>query len=91
MFFNFWELLLKMYIFEVTKFFSYLVFIQTIQFFSGCTYLYKVRVFDEVVFLLTIRMPMIVKIFRVVTCCKELSPIYMHDIKQSGFVGLRGK
>ena len=49
MFFNFWSLLLKVYIFEVARFFSCLVNIQSTQFFSG-------------------------------TCCKELSPIYMHDI-----------
>ena len=44
MFFDFWALLLKMYIFEVATFFSCLVFIQSTQFFSGSTY--KIRVFD---------------------------------------------
>ena len=39
MFFNFWALLLKMYIFEVVTFFSCLVVIQSTQFFSGSTYL----------------------------------------------------
>ena len=39
MFFNFWALLLKMYIFEVVTFFSRLVVIQTTQCFSGSTYL----------------------------------------------------
>ena len=39
MFFNFWALLLKIYIFEIVTFLSCLVFIQSIQFFSGSTYL----------------------------------------------------
>ena len=39
MFFNFWALLLKMYIFEVVTLFSRLVVIQTTQCFSGSTYL----------------------------------------------------
>ena len=39
MFFNFWLLLLKMYIFEVVTFLSCLVVIQSTQFFSGNTYL----------------------------------------------------
>ena len=29
---------------------------------------------------LTIRMPMVTKLFIVVTCCEELTPINMHDI-----------
>ena len=72
-------ILLKMYIFEVVPFFlaSWL----SIQLnFSVVVHIYKILVFDETFFLLTIKMPMIIKIFRVVTCCKELSPIYMHDI-----------
>ena len=39
MFFSFWALLLKIYIFEVVTFFSCLVVIQSTQFFSGSTYL----------------------------------------------------
>ena len=39
MIFNFWALLLRMYIFEVVTFFvSHLVVIQSTQFFSGSTY-----------------------------------------------------
>ena len=41
--------------------------------FSGTTY--KVHVFKEAFILLTIRMPLTKKIFRVVTCCEE------HDTK----------
>ena len=37
-FFYFWVLCLKMYIFDVVTFFSCLVFIQSTQFFSGSTY-----------------------------------------------------
>ena len=39
LFFNFWALLVKMYIFAVLVFFSCLVVIQWSQFFSGSTYL----------------------------------------------------
>ena len=86
MFFNFWALLLKMYIFEVVTFFSCLVVIQSTQFFSVSTF-YKIHVFDEPFFLLTIRMLMITKLFRVVTCCKQLSPMYMHGISTGWFWG----
>ena len=40
MFFNFWALLLKMYLFEVATFLSCLVLIQSAQFFSGNTCLW---------------------------------------------------
>ena len=40
MFFNFWALLLKMYIVEVVTFFPCQVVIQSTQFFSGSTYLF---------------------------------------------------
>ena len=86
MFFNFWTPLLKMYIFEVVTFFSCLVVIQSTQFFSVSTF-YKIHVFDEPFFLLTIRMLMITKLFRVVTCCKQLSPMYMHGISTGWFCG----
>ena len=39
MIFNFWALLLKMYIFEVVTFSSCLVVVQSSQLFSGSTYL----------------------------------------------------
>ena len=42
--------------------------------------IYKIHAFDEALFLLTIRMPMVTKGFRVVTCCEELSLINKHDI-----------
>ena len=41
--------------------------------------MYKIHVFNEGFFLLTIRMPIATKLFRVVTSCEELSPINMHD------------
>ena len=77
MFFNFWTLLIKMYIFAVVAFFSCLVLIQWTQFFSGSTYLHihKIHVFDEAFFLLFIRIPMTIKLFRVVSCCRELHSI----------------
>ena len=39
MFFDFWALFLKMYIFEIVTFFSLPVVIQLTQFFNGSTYL----------------------------------------------------
>ena len=73
LFFNFWALLLKMYIFWGCDFFL-----------SPSGYPVMIHVFDfhvfEVFFLLTKRMPLVTKLFRVVTCCEELSPINIHDI-----------
>ena len=67
-----------MYIFEVVTFF--LVQWSSNQLiFSVAVRIYKIHVFDEVFFLLTIRMPIATKFFRVVTCCEELSLINMHD------------
>ena len=48
--------------------------------FSVTVRIYKVHVFDEVFFLLTIRMTMVTKLFRVVTCCDEFSPINSRGI-----------
>ena len=48
--------------------------------FSVAVHICKVHVFDEVIFLLTIRIPIVTKHFKVVTCCEELSPINMNDI-----------
>ena len=48
--------------------------------FSVLVQIYKICAFDEALFLLTIWIPMITKLFRVVTCFKELSSIYMHEI-----------
>ena len=79
MFFNILALLFKIYIFEVVTFFSFVVVIQSTQFLV-VVYIYKISVFDEAFFHLIIRMPMITKLFRVVTCCKELSLIYINDI-----------
>ena len=79
MFFNILALLFKIYIFEVVTFFSFVVVIQSTQFLV-VVYIYKISVFDEAFFHLIIRMPMITKFFRVVTCCKELSLIYINDI-----------
>ena len=79
MFFNILALLFKIYIFEVVTFFSFVLVIQSTQFLV-VVYIYKISVFDEAFFHLIIRMPMITKLFRVVTCCKELSLIYINDI-----------
>ena len=84
MLFNFRALFLKMYIFEVVTLFSYLVVIQSTQFFSGSTY--KIYVFHEIFFLLTIRL--CTKLFRVVPCCEQLSPINMHDISTKWSCGV---
>ena len=81
MFFNFWALLLKMYIFEVVTFFSRLAVV----------HIYNIHVFDEVFFPLTVRMPMVTNLFRVVIYCEEISPINMDGIYWSGFVGSCGK
>ena len=68
MFFNFWHL------------FSKYTFLRLSHLnFSVAVRIYKIHVFDEAFFLLTIRMPMTTKLFRVVTCGEELSPINMHD------------
>ena len=47
--------------------------------FSMAARIYKIHVFDKAYFLLTNRMPMATKRFRVVTCCEELSPKNIHD------------
>ena len=87
MVFNFWTLLLKLYIFWGCDIFSCLVVMQSTQFFSGTTY--KICVSYEAFFLLTMRMPMITKLFRVMTCCKELSPIHIHDISTEWSSGVK--
>ena len=78
MFLNFWTLLLKMHILRLWLFFSMPVGYPIS--FSVVVHIYKICIFDEVFLLLTIRVPSITKFFRVVTCCKDLSPIYMYDI-----------
>ena len=83
-FLNFWALLPKMDIFEVVTFFSDLVVVQSTQFSSGSTYLLDPR-FWWSIFLLFIRMIMVTKIFRVLTCCEELSTMNMHDILMEWF------
>ena len=83
MFFNFWALLLKMCIFEVVTFFFRLVAGYPINSIFQWQYvIYKIHVFDEAFFLLTIRMPMVTKLFRVVTCWEELLLMNMHDISK---------
>ena len=66
---NFCALILKMYHFCGLNIFLRLFVIQSTQFFGVSTF-----------FLLNIRMPMVTKLFRVVTCGDELSPINAHDI-----------
>ena len=50
--------------------------------------LIRFHVSDEAFFLLTIKIPIATKFIRVVTCCKELSPITMHDISMEWFCGV---
>ena len=78
-FFNFWLLLLKLCIFEDVKFFSYLAAGSINSIFQG-QYVFIRFILMKRFFLLTIRMSMVTKLFRVATCCEELSPINMHDI-----------
>ena len=47
--------------------------------------IYKIHVFDEAFFLLTVRMAMIFKLFRLIKCCKKLSLICMVP-QQSGLL-----
>ena len=77
MFFNFWAPFFKMNIFEVVTFFlNY--WLSNQPNFSVATHIYNFHVFDEAYFLLTIRMPIATKLFRVMTYCRELLPeIYM--------------
>ena len=90
-FFNFWAILLKMYSFEVVTFF-FASWLSNQLNFSVMVHIYTIRIFDETFFLLILRMTMITKLFRMVTCCKELSPIYIYMTSQrSGLVGSRGK
>ena len=57
-------------------------------YFSVAVRIYKICVFDEIFFLLTIRMLMIIKLFRVVTCYKELSSIDIHGISTEWSCGV---
>ena len=82
MFFNFWALLFKMYVFKAVTLFSRPLVIPNQLNVSVAVHVYKIHVFDKAFFLLIIRMPMMTKPVRVVTCCEELSPINMHDISE---------
>ena len=66
--------------FEVVTFFFHALWLSNQLSFSVVVDIYKICIFDEAFLLLTIRIPIITKFFRVVTCCKDLSPIYMHEI-----------
>ena len=63
-----------MYIIDVVEFFlawwlsNQLNFLVAVQ-------IYKICVFDEAFFFLTIRIPMIIMLFKVVTCCNMLDDI----------------
>ena len=48
--------------------------------FSVAVRIYKIHVFDEAYFLSTIMMSMAAKLFTVVACCEDLSPININDI-----------
>ena len=56
--------------------------------FSVAVHIYKIHVFDEPFFLLTIRIRMVTKLFWVVACCEELTPITMHDISKEWSCGV---
>ena len=58
--------------------------IQSSQFFSGSSY----SCFDEAFFFLTIRMPMVTKLFRVVRCWEEVSPTNMHATSMGWHCGV---
>ena len=89
----------KKYVFKFLGFFS-----QNFYFWSGDIFLspsypinsvfqwqyvsIRFQVFDEAVFLLTIKMPIVTKLIKVVTCCEELSLINMHDIPTEWFCGV---
>ena len=47
---------------------------------SRAVHIYKIHVFDEAFLLLTIKMPIVTKLFRAGTYSEDLSPINMHDI-----------
>ena len=69
-----------MYISEVVSFFSHLVLIQSTQFFSGVTVRsYKIHVLIQAFFFLTIRMPIISRLDRMVTHHDDLTTIDLHD------------
>ena len=55
--------------FEIVIFFSCLVFMQLLT-----VPIYKIHVFDEAFFLLTIKMPMITKLFRVINAVRSYHP-----------------
>ena len=79
LFFNFWALLLKIYIFEVVTFFSPSGY-PVNSIFQWQYVFNKIHVFDETFCLWTIRMRVVTKLFKMVTCYEELSHIHMHDI-----------
>ena len=56
--------------------------------FSVAVHVCKIPVFDEVFFLLTIRMRMVNKLFRMVTYREELSPINMNGISTEWSCGV---
>ena len=69
-----------MCIFKVVTFFSPSSWLSNPLNFLVAVRTYKIQVFNEAIFLLTIRIPVINKLFSVVTDCEELSPKNMHDI-----------
>ena len=79
MFFNFGALQNFSDIFEGVTFFLASWLSNQLSF-SVAVHIYKILIFDEAFSLLTIAIPMIIKLFRVVTSFEELSPIDMHDI-----------
>ena len=70
------------------NFFSSSVWLSNQHNFPLAVHVCKIPVFDEVFFLLTIRMPILTKLFRMVTCCEELSPIDMNGISTEWSCGV---
>ena len=89
LFLNFWLLLLKMYHVFVCDIF-FLPSGHPINSVFQCQFL-VIRCFDEAFFLLTIRIPMVTKLFRVVICGEELPPIISMTCQLSGLVESRDK
>ena len=76
--------------FEVVTFVFSLVLIQSTKFLSGGRF-NKIRIFDEAFLFLTIRMPMVTKIFRVVTYRETVPPINLHGTSMVWFCEFQDK
>ena len=78
-FFTFWALLFKMQIFEVVTFCSSSTGDPVNSIFQWQYAFIRFIFFYKAFFLLTVRMPMVTKLVRVVTCWEKLSTINLHE------------